>query len=117
MKALGIRKCNIAEQLGYNMKTTFWQDFCIADGCGLYDTDKAIDAIKDTYKRAFDEWKDNVEYLTELVMVLNWKIWEWVSLENENIGRAYDKLWREADGWACDNLKGDDLSYFLKTTD
>lgn len=43
-------------------------DFTIADMCGRR-------AIHDTFKRAFEEWKDNYEYLTELVMVLNWKVW------------------------------------------
>lgn len=37
---------------GYEMQTTFWQDFTIADAFG-------IDAIKDTFNRAFKEWKDN----------------------------------------------------------
>ena len=37
-------------ELGYNTLTTFWDDFSIADSFG-------ISAIKDTYKRAFEEWK------------------------------------------------------------
>ena len=53
----------------YQMMTTFWSDFSIADRFGAR-------AIKDTYERAFNEWKDNYQYLTELVMVLNWKIWQ-----------------------------------------
>ena len=36
---------------GYEMQTTFWQDFSIADRFG-------IDAVKDTYNRAFKEWKN-----------------------------------------------------------
>ena len=55
---------------GYQPKTTFWMDFSIADKFG-------IAAIKDTYNRAFKEWKNNHVYLTELVMVLNHKIWQW----------------------------------------
>ena len=39
------------------LKTTFWQDFSIADRFGSK-------AIKDTYKRAFDGWKNNTEYVT-----------------------------------------------------
>ena len=42
-------KSQMAE-LGYEVFTTFWDDFTIADSFG-------ISAIKDTYKRAFEEWK------------------------------------------------------------
>ena len=100
---------NIEEMTGYKPQTTFYTDFSIADHFG-------INAIKDTYNRAFSEWKDNVVYLTELVMALNWKIWEWYE-KNDEYGRLYDKLWREADGYAVNNLKGEDLEYFYRTTD
>ena len=94
---------------GYQPKTTFWQDFSIADVFGE-------DAIKDTYNRAFNEWKSNVEYLTELVLILNWKIWFWHEKDEER-AKLYDKLWKEADQWCMDNLKDDDLAYYLRTTD
>ena len=105
---------NIEAETGYKPKTTFWDDFSIADRFG-------IDAVKDTFKRAFEEWKENVEYLTELVMVLNWKMWQHhdgssftkVSVLEE----LYCDLWQQADEYACENLKGDDLAYFYRTTD
>lgn len=53
---------------GYESKTTFWDDFCIAERFGHK-------AIKDTFNRAFNEWKSNIEYITELVMILNWRMW------------------------------------------
>lgn len=93
----------------YNYKTTFFKDFTIADVFG-------IEAVKDTYKRAFKEWKDNVEYITELTIVLNHKIWQHCET-NEPLARVYDKLWRELDTWCCNNLKGKDLEYFYQTTD
>lgn len=96
-------------QNGYETKTTFWEDFSIADRFG-------ISAIKDTYKRAFNEWKSNVEYITELVIVLNNKIWQHYQ-HNETLARVYDELWRKCDDWCCKNLKGDDLSYYYSTTD
>lgn len=96
-------------EYGYEPITTFWDDFSIADAFG-------VGAVKDTYKRAFNEWKTNYKYLTELVMVLNHKIWQHYQ-KNETLATLYDTLWREADEWACDNLKGDELSYFYQTTD
>lgn len=99
----------ILDHIGYEVKTTFWDDFTIADRFGL-------DAIQDTYNRSFQSWKDNVVYISELVLVLNWKIWYWYEKDDEK-AKLYDKLWRELDEWCADNLKGDDLYYFYKTTD
>ena len=94
----------------YEFKTTFWQDFTIADKFGL-------NAIKDTYTRAFNEWKTDKVYITELVLVLNWKIWEHYEKGDKEKVEIYDKLWRETDDWCTKNLKGDDLRYYLQTTD
>ena len=90
--------------------TTFWQDFTIADAFGA-------DAVKDTFKRAFDGWKHDYMYLTDLVMVLNHKIWQHYGNGNEEMARLYNELWRKADVYACDNLKGMELDYFYTTTD
>lgn len=101
---------NIQEVTGYEPKTTFWQDFSIADHFGT-------SAVIDTYNRSLDAWKDNYIYLTELVMVLNWKCWYWYDHGNENRSRFYSELFYRAMDYALDNLKGEELSYFLKTTD
>ena len=100
---------NIEALTGYKPITTFWMDFSIADKFGT-------EAVKDTYKRAFTEWKGNYQYLTELVMVLNWKIWQYYE-SNDNLARIYNDLWEQADCYACDNLKGEELEYFYRTTD
>lgn len=89
--------------------TTFWSDFSIADKFG-------ISAVKDTFNRAFNEWKDDYRYLTDLVMVLNHKIWEWYE-KDEKLADLYNELWEKADEYALDNLKGDELTYFIRTTD
>lgn len=94
---------------GYETITTFWQDFTIADMFG-------ISAIKDTYNRAFNEWKNDYKYLTELVMILNWKIFSHYE-KNREYAELYDKLWKEADAYACENLKGKELTYFFDVTD
>ena len=49
-------------------------------------------------------------------MVLNWKIWRWHNV-NDEYARLYDKLWRQVDEWRIENLKGDYLEYYYKTTD
>ena len=93
----------------YNFKTTFWSDFSIADRYG-------IPAIKDTFNRAFEEWKDNYIYLTELVLVLNWKIWQWYETR-ESYAEVYNDLWEMADQYAMENLHGEEMNYFIETTD
>lgn len=95
--------------MDYNFITTFRSDFTIADKFG-------INAIKDTFNRAFNEWKDNYKYLTELVLVLNWKIWEHYE-KNEEIAKIYNNLWIFADNYAVNNLKDEELSYYYETTD
>lgn len=96
-------------EYGYMAKTTFWTDFSVADGFG-------VSAIKDTYKRVFEEWKSNVEYVTELAMVLNHKSWYFAE---RDVAKAelYVRLWQKTDAWCINNLKGDDLNYYLSTTD
>lgn len=93
----------------YECITTFWEDFTIAETFGEK-------AIKDTYNRAFNEWKSDYKYLTELVMVLNHKIWQHYKT-NEPVAKVYNELWEKADLYACENLKGEELSYFYRTTD
>lgn len=93
----------------YECFTTFWNDFSIAENFG-------IPAIEDTYSRAFKEWKHDCKYLTELVMVLNHKIWWWYE-KNDAIAQVYNDLWMKASEYAETHLKGDELSYYLRTTD
>ncbi|MCD8285840.1 MAG: hypothetical protein LUD50_01250 [Clostridia bacterium] len=70
--SFGMPRWNIEELTGYRPVTTFWDDFSIAEKYG-------IRAINDTYRRA-RYWKGSCKMWTELVMVLNHKIWQWHDL-------------------------------------
>lgn len=94
---------------GYETKTTFWNDFSIAERFG-------IAAIRDTYRQAMKGWRHNAVYLTELVLILNHKIWQWYE-KNDRLAEVYNDLWEKADAYACENLTGDDLQYFYDVTD
>lgn len=106
--------------MGYIYKTTFANDFTIADHFG-------VEAVRDTYKRAFNEWQRDCVYFTELVLVLNWKIWEHYENEkrttgataakHDKLGHVYNDLWNAAAIYAEDNLKGAELQYYFETTD
>lgn len=117
----------MAAAIGYEPKTTFWQDFCIAERFGA-------DAIKDTFKRAFAEWKQLPVYLTEMALVLNHRGWVWYhvadKLRNSDseqernkadiatwIKEIYFGYYDEVVAWARDNYSGNDLEYFNKTID
>ena len=102
-------KQQMESQTGYSCFTTFFEDFSITDKFG-------VDAIKDTYARALKEWKSNYKYLTELVMMLNWKIWQYYG-KNDGLAIVYNELWQKADTYACEHLKGEELSYYYSTTD
>ena len=104
-----IETWNIQEMTGYEPITTFYEDFSIADKFGA-------EAIKDTFNRAFKEWKRDYKYLTELVMALNWKCWRW-SEENQTLSKLYATLFQKAYDYAMENLKDEELTYFIRTTD
>lgn len=104
-----IENWNIEEETGYKPLTTFYTDFSIADKFGL-------SAIQNTYIRVFAEWKSNYKYITELAMVLNWKCWRWHQVNND-YSRLYTTLFWQLDEWIMDNLKGEELDYYIRTTD
>ena len=95
--------------LGVKLESTFWMDFTIADKMGEK-------SVKDTYDRAFNEWKNNPKFMTELTIVLNWKIWQHYK-ENKEVAEVYNDLWEQADAYACENLTGAESDYFYSTTD
>lgn len=96
--------------MSYEFKTTFWMDFTIADKFG-------IEAVKDTFKRAFSEWKTDYIYLTELTLVINWKCWQHYEKNNIEISKLYSAYYYQLREYGLDNLKGKELEYFIKTLD
>lgn len=106
---LAVKDWKIKEMTGYTPITTYYTDFGIAERFGA-------SAIRDTYRKAKQNWGNNVKYFTEIVMVLNWKIWEH-NEHNEEYVSLYNELWEEADNYAMEHFKGEDLNYYLSTTD
>lgn len=62
------------------------------------------------------EWKDDYKFFTELTLVLNHKIWQHYD-SNRELAVLYDRLWREADEYAMNNFKGEELDYYYRITD
>ena len=113
LKGFNLMSWRIEELTGYKPKTTFWDDFTIADAFGLAE-------IRDTFERSFRDWKHNVEYITELVMVLNHKAWHWDGY-NEEFMILYSRLYRQYNDLAYDYLEKygtkEDLQYYFSTLD
>ena len=99
---------NVEAFCGYKPVTTFWQDFSIAELFGL-------DAVKDTYLRAFREWHTNTEYITELSMVLNHKGGLYYG-KNSELANLYFELYWQNDNWCRGNLKDAALDYYYRIT-
>lgn len=96
---------------GYKPITTYYEDFSIADNFGLKE-------IENTFNRCFKQAKQlGVEYLTEFVMAVNWKSFEWHDRGDSAKCQLYCDLYIKADSYAMDNLKGDALTYYIQTTD
>lgn len=100
--------------------TTFWLDFSTADKFGER-------AVRDTYERAFDEWHEDIRYMTALCIVLNHKIWQLYKTDDK-LARVYDELWKKCDEYILDgeedgddykyrNFTADEVSYFVRATD
>lgn len=104
-----LERMSLEKMLNYKFESSFWEEFSIAENYGP-------DGIHHHYDIVFEQYKDNLKYLTELVLVLNIKIFIWYGVDDD-LGQMYDQLWKETDGYALETLKGDDLHYYLSTLD
>ncbi len=104
-----LERMSLEKMLDYKFESSFWEEFSIAEEFGP-------EGIHHHYDIVFEQYKDNLKYLTELVLVLNIKIFIWYGVD-DSIGKTYDQLWKETDGYALETLKGDDLHYYLSTLD
>lgn len=98
------------EELRNMAENLFFMGFSSADVFGA-------NAIKDTYKNAFEKYKNDYKMLTALVIALNHKSWQHYKSGNNKLALVYDSLWQKADQYACATLKNNALEYFLEMTD
>lgn len=100
---------NITLPNGYQMTTTFFQDFGIAEAFGL-------NAVEDTFENAFNSWKHDYVYLTELAIVMsNNSIAHYNS--NRELAFLYSDLYHKVDNYCMNKLKGEALNFYLRATD
>lgn len=95
---------------GYETATSYYEDFTKVEHDG-------INAVNNAFNNIFNECKGNYMKLTELAIVLNEKMNEHGANENNELAKMYALLWTETDVYACENLKGAESKYYLRTTD
>jgi hypothetical protein len=125
-KEVIIPKWNIDEVSDYKPITNLWevfrlievhsietaneQDFEWVEPMKNLITVNYISVIENPFNRK------SIKIMTELAMVLNWSIFLWWE-QNEEIGKLYDTLWKQVDCYIMNNFSGEDLSYYIRTTD
>lgn len=95
---------------GYKFNYTWWSDFDIADHFGLK-------AVKDTYTRAFREWRRDCTAMKELTAVLNWRCWKHYEEKREDFSKLYRDLYEECYSKCLDYFKGDELTEYWSFLD
>lgn len=96
---------------GYEPKTTFWQDFTIAEAFGE-------ESIKQTFDNAIKSWGDDYIFMTELSLVMNHKLWE-LYQKRQNLAKLYEKLWLEVEDYVFDHFAKNEaaIQYYVDKTD
>lgn len=104
----------------YKRKTTYTSDFSIAEWCVNID---GMSAIADTLRDALTNWRDDVEFFAEIIIVLNLKAHEHAARGNWEYAEMYSGLYLEAkclyfDWFDEDNKQhGDAMEYYYDYVD
>lgn len=101
----------IQEETGYTPVTPFWKEFSIADLAV-----NAVEEVKKTFAKTFEEHKGNYIWMTELTLVLNHKIWQHYQM-NKPLAKAYNDLWEKHNTWCWDTFTEEQKDYYFQITD
>jgi len=77
----------------YKRKTTYTSDFSIAEWCVSVE---GMSAIASTLRNALTNWRDNIEFFAEIIIVLNMKAWEHAARGNKEYSKMYSELYLNA---------------------
>ena len=98
----------LSEDTGYQMHTDYAQRLADAVEDGT---------LKNRYAELLCEAEKDYRNLTELVMILNWLGWYYNEIRQYAKSQEILKWWEDADNYAFDTLKGEELDYFIQTLD
>lgn len=95
----------------YRSITNYFDLYSIADN-------ESAAAVRALFKTNFEEAKQDYKLLTELVMVLNHKLWYWYEMNPKSpMVSTYDKLFNKANEYALTHLNNEEIRYFSSVTD
>lgn len=92
----------LRELSGRERQTTFMSDLSIGEWC------ESWRGVFDTTRRALTEWRDNVEFMAEFVLCVNWKSWEHHANEHPNWMKFYALLYEGVRDLMYEYYEGDD---------
>lgn len=104
----------------YERKTTYTSDFSIAEWCVPVE---GMNAIASTLRNALQNWRDDIKFFAEIVIVLNMKAWEHHARGNQNYSQMYSELYLMAkdlyfDWFDSDNKQHDKaIEYYYDYVD
>ncbi len=98
-------KANLADMTDWRPQYTFYSDFGIAEFCEVYMRDR--NAVLSTYRNVIKNWASDYKALTEIILVLNHKIWAfynrvdsgYMKVSNQiadYFAKLYNKLYEQA---------------------
>lgn len=95
----------------YRSITNYYDLYSIADK-------ESAKAVRDLFATNFEEAKKDYKTLTELVMVLNHRMWYWYRMNPASpMVSTYQKIFDKAKNYAYSHLKGDEFKYYSSVTD
>lgn len=92
----------------YERKTTYTSDFSIAEWCVPVE---GMNAIADTLRNALTNWRDNIEWFAEIILVINLKSWEHAARHNNEYGKMYSELFYMVQALYFDWFDGDNKQH------
>ena len=99
---------------GYDVLTNYWEQFSLQELFGP-------SACDDAYYNCLNTAKNDYKKLTELVMVIGEKMWQWYDNKSDKNHiekfEYYEKLYNKAYDYAEENLNEEELKYFHKYAD
>lgn len=87
---------------GCERKTTFTADLSIGEWVSGWS------GVFDTLRRCMVEWRDNVEFMSEFVLCVNWKAWEHHARQNFMWAKFYSLLYEGVRDLMYDYYEGDE---------
>lgn len=95
--------------MGFETKTTYFSDFAIVD---YFFAKSGSKPILDTYDRAIKFCGVDIEYMIELVFILNKRCWDWYYDKEIELSEIYSDLYRKAVDYVYEKFADDKEALF-----